>query len=133
MSDYKIDIQDLTVSYGKNVALENVSIQIPRNGIFAIIGPANSGKTTLLKCINRTLEFIPKASVKGTILIDDIDVTRSRQVYDLRRRIGMVFPLPVGLPLSIYNNVAYAPRRAGLRNKKALNEIVERCLRQAAL
>ncbi len=133
MSEYKIDIRDLTVRYGKQIALENISIQIPRNGIFAIIGPANSGKTTLLKCINRTLEFIPKATVQGTILIDDIDVMRSRQVYDLRRRIGMVFPLPVGLPLSIYNNVAYAPRRAGLRNKKALNEIVERCLRQAAL
>jgi phosphate transport system ATP-binding protein len=133
MSDYKIDIQDLTVSYGKHIALENVSIQVPRNGIFAIIGPSNSGKTTLLKCINRTLEFIPKATAKGTILIDGIDVARSRQVCDLRRRIGMVFPLPVGLPLSIYDNVAYAPRRAGLKNKKALNEIVERCLRQAAL
>jgi len=133
MSDYKIDIQELTVSYGKHIALENVSIQVPRNGIFAIIGPANSGKTTLLKCINRTLEFIPKATAKGTILIDGVDVTRSRQVYDLRRRIGMVFPLPVGLPLSIYNNVAYAPRKAGLRNKKTLDEIVERCLRQAAL
>lgn len=133
MSDYKIDIQNLTVSYEKHVALENVSIPIPRNGIFAIIGPANSGKTTLLKCINRTLEFIPKSSVKGKVLIDGDDVYRSRQVYDLRRRIGMVFPLPVGLPLSIYNNVAYAPRMSGLKKKKILNEIVERCLRQAAL
>jgi phosphate transport system ATP-binding protein len=133
MTDYKIDIQNLTVTYGKHIALENVSMKIPDKGIFAVIGPSNSGKSTLLKCINRTLEFIPHTSIKGKILIDNIDVTRTRQVYDLRRRIGMVFPLPVGLPLTIYNNVAYAPRMAGLRHKKALDEIVERCLRQAAL
>ncbi len=133
MTDYKIDIQNLCVSYGKLSALEDVSIKVPRNGIFAIIGPANSGKTTLLKCINRTLEFVPNTSAKGAILIDELDVTRTRRVYDLRRRIGMVFPLPVGLPLSIYDNVAYAPRRAGTKKKKILDEIVERCLRQAAL
>lgn len=133
MSNYKIDIQNLSVSYGKQTALEDVSIQIPHHGIFAIIGPANSGKTTLLKCINRTLEFIPGATFNGTIMIDDVNVGRLRQVYDLRRRIGMVFPLPVGLPLSIYDNVAYAPRMAGTKNKAILDEIVERCLGQSAL
>lgn len=129
----KIDIEDLSVSYGRNPALQNVSMCIPRNGIFAIIGPANSGKTTLLKSINRTLDLEPGVSVRGEVSIDGENTQKIRNVYDLRRRIGMVFPLPVGLPLTVYDNVAYAPRMAGKHNKHQLNELVERCLRQAAL
>ena len=132
-SDAKIDVSDLRVSYGSHAALKNVSLHIPRNGIYAIIGPANSGKTTLLKSINRTIELEPTVSIKGRIRIDGVETRKMRNVYDLRRRIGMVFPLPVGLPLSVYDNVAYAPRMAGLRNRKQLDEIVERCLTQAAL
>ena len=100
--------------------------------IFGIIGPANSGKTTLLKCINRTIDFVPSAAVEGLVRIDGKDV-RAGNVYQLRRQIGMVFPLPVGLPLSIYDNVAYAPRMAGVRNRATLDALVEECLRQAAL
>jgi phosphate transport system ATP-binding protein len=100
--------------------------------IFGIIGPANSGKTTLLKCINRTIDFVPSAAVEGLVRIDGRDV-RSGNVYELRRQIGMVFPLPVGLPLSIYDNVAYAPRMAGVRNRATLDALVEECLKQAAL
>ena len=100
--------------------------------IFGIIGPANSGKTTLLKCINRTIDFVPSAAVEGLVRIDGHDV-RAGNVYELRRQIGMVFPLPVGLPLSIYDNVAYAPRMAGVRNRATLDALVEECLRQAAL
>lgn len=129
----KIDIKNLTVRYGHKTALDNVSLSIPTSGIYAIIGPANSGKTTLLKSINRTIELEPGVSVKGQISIDGQNTKRIRDVYGLRRKIGMVFPLPVGLPLSIYDNVAYAPRIAGKRDKHELNEIVERCLRQAAL
>jgi phosphate transport system ATP-binding protein len=103
------------------------------NTIFAIIGPANSGKTTLLKCLNRTIEMAPHVSRKGQVLIDGQDTRKVRNVCDLRRRIGMVFPLPVGLPLSIYDNVAYAPRISGIRNRATLDEIVESCLRQAVL
>jgi phosphate transport system ATP-binding protein len=128
-----IEIKDLTVRYGTKVALDGVSMSIPATGIYAIIGPANSGKTTLLKSINRTMEIEPGVSIKGRIFIDGQDTKRMRDVYGLRRRIGMVFPLPVGLPLSVYDNVAYAPRIAGLRAKAQLDEIVERCLRQAAL
>ena len=131
--DPKIRIRDLTVRYGHDEVLKRVSLDVPRDGIFAIIGPANSGKTTLLKCINRTIEIIPGARASGQVLIDGQDVAKLRDVYDLRRRIGMVFPLPVGLPLSIYDNVAYAPRMAGGYKKAELDELVERCLRQAAL
>ena len=110
-----------------------MSLAIPRGVIFGIIGPANSGKTTLLKCINRTIEFVSGAGVSGQVLVDGTDVFRMRNVYELRRRVGMVFPLPVGLPLSVYENVAYAPRRAGIHDRAELDEIVERSLRQAML
>ncbi len=129
----KIDIAGLTASYGGKTALDGITLAIPRNEIFGIIGPANSGKTTLLKCINRTIEMTPGARVRGGIAIDGEDIFRRRNVHDLRRRIGMVFPLPVGLPITVFDNVAYAPRLAGIRVKAELAEIVERCLRQAAL
>jgi phosphate transport system ATP-binding protein len=106
---------------------------MPRYSIFGIIGPANSGKTTLLKCINRTIDFTPEARVEGELLVGRENVLKTRQVFALRRRIGMVFPLPVGLPLSIFDNVAYAPRMAGMANGPELTELVETCLRQAAL
>jgi phosphate transport system ATP-binding protein len=129
----KVEIHDLRASYGGKPALKGVSLSIPRNEIFGIIGPSNSGKTTLLKCINRTIAMIPGASVTGRICIDGTDIVRLRNVHELRRRIGMVFPLPVGLPISIYDNVAYAPRLAGVRARAALDQIVEISLRQAAL
>jgi len=110
-----------------------MSLEIPRHTILGIIGPANSGKTTLLKCINRTIDFIGSARVEGRVWIGDEDVRRMRNVYALRRRIGMVFPLPVGLPLSVYDNVAYAPRRAGIHDRRELDPLVEKCLRQAVL
>lgn len=132
-SDCKIRIHDLAVRYGMKEVLRGVNLDIPRNSIMAIIGPATSGKTTLLKCINRTLEITPGARWSGRIEIDGQDTARMRDVYELRRRIGMVFPLPVGLPLSIYDNVAYAPRMAGGCRRYEIEEIVERCLRQAAL
>jgi phosphate transport system ATP-binding protein len=103
------------------------------NEILSIIGPAQSGKTTLLKVINRTIEFLPEAHVEGTVAIDGENIMEAKSVYELRRKIGMVFPLPVGLPLSIYDNVAFAPRTAGIQSRGELDELVERCLRQAAL
>jgi len=131
--DVHIRFQNVTVAYGPKTALADVSLEIPEKQIFAIIGPANSGKTTLLRCINRTIDFIPKAKVKGLVSIDGEDVFKIRNVYQLRRKVGMVFPLPVGLPLSVYENVAYAPRRAGIHHRSDLDEIVETCLRQAML
>ncbi len=128
-----IQFDDVTVTYGQQVALDGVSLQVPPRTILGIIGPANAGKTTLLKCINRTIDFIDEANVRGRVLVDGQDVRKMRSVYQLRRRVGMVFPLPVGLPLSIYENVAYAPRRAGLHDRQELDELVETCLRQAVL
>lgn len=131
--DVHIRFENATVTYGPKTALADVSLDIPEKRIFAVIGPANSGKTTLLRCINRTIDFISTARVQGRVSIDNEDVFRVRNVYELRRRVGMVFPLPVGLPLSVYENVAYAPRRAGIHARGELDEIVETCLRQAML
>ena len=129
----KIEISDLKVMYGAKEALKGISFDIYENEILAIIGPAQSGKTTLLKVFNRTIEFVPGVKVTGTVKVDGENVMDVKSVYQLRRKIGMVFPLPVGLPLSIYENVAFAPRAAGFRQRDQLDEIVERCLRQAAL
>lgn len=131
--DPHIQFKNVSVTYGAKTALRDISLEIPRNQIFGIIGPANSGKTTLLKCINRTIEFTAAARVHGEVLVDGEEVHRQRNVYGLRRRIGMVFPLPVGLPLSVYENVAYAPRRAGIHDRRVLDPLVEKCLRQAML
>jgi len=127
-----VDIHDLTVTYGAKPALEKISLHAHRGEILGIIGPANSGKTTLLKCINRTLELIPKARRRGRVVVEGVEVD-SYSLHGLRRKVGMVFPLPVGLPLSVYDNVAFAPRMAGIRRHAVLDELVERCLRQAAL
>ena len=128
-----IRFENVTVSYGAKTALGDVSLEIPEKQIFGIIGPANSGKTTLLRCINRTIDFVPGAKVRGRVLIDGEDIVQIRNVYELRRKVGVVFPLPVGLPLSVYENVAYAPRRAGIHDRHELDAIVEKCLRQAML
>ena len=134
MSDHVIEFENVSVKYGDVTALQPLSFQVQRNSILGIIGPANSGKTTLLKCINRTIDFIETATVQGIVKVNGGNVRDKRNnVYDLRRRVGMVFPLPVGLPLSIYDNVAYAPRQAGLTDHDELDQLVEKCLRQAML
>ena len=102
-----IEFNNVTVRYGRSIALDDLDFKVKRNTIFGVVGPANSGKTTMLKCINRTIDFINTAKVEGRVTIDGEDVNELRNVYSLRRRIGMVFPLPVGLPMSIYDNVAY--------------------------
>ncbi len=133
MASTGIQIHNLSVHYAGSPALCDISLDIPPNQIFGIIGPANSGKTTILKCINRTIDFVGTATVAGQVLVGGQDVRRVGSVYELRRRIGMVFPLPVGLPLSVYDNVAYGPRMAGIRHRGELDALVETCLRQAAL
>ncbi len=129
----QIEISGLSVHYGSRSALREISLDVHRNEILGVIGPAQSGKSTLLKVLNRTIDFVPGAEARGRVLIDGEDVLKTRDVCGLRRKIGMVAPLPVGLPLSIYDNVAFAPRMAGIRNRADLDEIVERCLKQAAL
>lgn len=133
MARKKIEISGLHVWYGAKEALKGIALEVYENEILGVIGPAQSGKTTLLKAINRTTEFVPGTRVAGSVKIDGIEVKSTKNVNGLRRKIGMVFPLPVGLPLSIYENVAFAPRMAGVSKKAQLDEIVERCLQQAAL
>lgn len=129
----KIEVKDLRLAYGDKSALHGISFDIYRNEIFGVIGPAQSGKTSMLRCINRTIEFSADARVDGEIKIDGQDTATVKDVCGLRRKIGMVAPLPVGLPLSIYDNVAFAPRCSGLNDKRILDDLVEKCLTQAAL
>jgi len=129
----KIEITNLRLSYENQEVIHGISFDIEKNEIFSIIGPAQSGKTSLLRCINRTIELSRGANVSGSIKVDGEEVRDMRNVYELRRRIGMVAPLPVGLPLSIYDNVAFAPRCSGLTAKSELDPLIEKCLRQAAL
>ncbi len=129
----KIQVRNLRLSYGHKEVIHGISFDVYENEILAVIGPAQSGKTSLLRCINRTIDFIPNAFVSGSIKIDGEDVLKTKDVYSLRRKIGMVSPLPVGLPLSIYDNVAFAPHCAGLSNKNELDNVVENCLKRAAL
>ncbi|MBX3277315.1 MAG: ATP-binding cassette domain-containing protein [Acidobacteria bacterium] len=129
----RIEVADLRLSYGGREVVRGISFDVYANEILAIIGPAQSGKSSLLRALNRTLDFVPGAMVRGTIQIDGEDIARVRDVEALRRRVGMVAPLPVGLPLTVYDNVAFAPRMSGVRKRAEVDEIVERCLRRAAL
>ena len=129
----KLEISDVTIRYGSHVALAGVSLDVREHEIFGIIGPANAGKTSLLKALNRMDLFDAAMQVDGTIRFEGVDTRRWRNVYALRKRIGVVFPLPVGLPLTVYDNVALAPRLAGVNNRADLDVIVERCLTRAAL
>jgi len=129
----KLEVRDLTIRYGNDAALSNVSLDIREHEIFGIIGPANAGKTSFLKTLNRMDMFNSNMRVNGDILFNGLDIRRLKNVYALRSRIGVVFPLPVGLPMTIYDNVALSPRLSGMKNKADLDIIVERCLTRAAL
>jgi phosphate transport system ATP-binding protein len=133
VAETKISVRDLRLSYGPKEVIHGISFDVPANEIFAVIGPAQSGKSSMLRCLNRTIENVASAKMSGSISIDGEEVKRMRNVYELRRRVGMVAPLPVGLPLSVYDNVAFAPRAAGMSEKGELDGLVERCLRQSAL
>ena len=129
----KLEVRNLSLGYSGTTVLSGVNFQVREKEIFGIIGPSNGGKSSFLRTLNRMNEMVTGMWVKGQVLFDGEDVTTFTNVYALRRRIGVVFPLPVGLPLSIYNNVALAPRLAGVKLKSELDEIVERCLRRATL
>ena len=128
-----LDVKGLTVRYGAHTALQDVTLQVRPNEIFGIIGPANAGKTSFLRALNRMSDFVSGMQIEGSVHLAGRDIANVRKFYAFRRRIGVVFPLPVGLPLSIYDNVALAPRLRGVKSRAELDEIVERCLRRAAL
>jgi phosphate transport system ATP-binding protein len=129
----KLGVAGLRIRYGDQAALEGVTLDVHEHEIFGVIGPANAGKTSFLKAINRMDMFDRDMHVEGHITFNGLDTQKVRNVYGLRRRIGVVFPLPVGLPLSVYDNVALSPRLRGEKHKAELDVIVERCLRRAAL
>jgi phosphate transport system ATP-binding protein len=128
-----VTVRGLTIRYGEKVALQGVDLDVRTHEIFSIIGPANAGKTSFLRALNRMDEFVPHMRVDGEVRFAGRDVRSVRNVYAMRRHIGVVFPLPVGLPLSVRDNVSLAPRLAGTHKKAELDVIVERCLRRAAL
>jgi len=132
-AEKEIEVKDLRLAYGGKEVLHGISFDVFRNEILAVIGPAQSGKTSMLRCLNRTIDFTASASVSGSVKVGGEDVRKMNDVFALRRKIGMVAPLPVGLPLTIYDNVAFAPRCSGLTRKADLDPMIEKCLRQAAL
>lgn len=132
-SRVKLQVNDVAIRYGSTTAISGINLEVMENEIFGIIGPANAGKTSFLKTLNRMNDFNTGMTVEGEILFDGSNIRDVRNVYALRNRIGVVFPLPVGLPLTIYENVAFVPRLRGIRDKAELDVIVERCLTRAAL
>ncbi|HSR30560.1 MAG TPA: phosphate ABC transporter ATP-binding protein [Anaerolineae bacterium] len=132
----KFSIHNLTFEYGGSVALQDVTLDIPANQVTVIFGPSHAGKSTLMRCLNRLNDLIEYEVISrtGQILLDGQDIhAPGVDVTDLRRRVGMVFALPIPLPLTIYENVTYGPRMAGERRQARLDDLVERSLRQAAL
>jgi phosphate transport system ATP-binding protein len=129
-----METRGLSLWYAGKLVFANVNLPIRRNEITAIIGPSGSGKSSLLRCLNRMNELLPEVRTAGQVLLNGEDIYRPEVDAALvRRRIGMVFQLPNPFPLSIFENVAYGPRRHGLRDRRKLAEIVEQSLRQAAL
>ena len=129
----KLDVKDVSIYYAGKPAIEGITLEIKQHEIFGIIGPANAGKTSFLKAINRMDMFTANMKVQGDIYFNGYDIRKARNIYALRKRIGVVFPLPVGLPMTIYDNVALAPQLSGIKEKAELDVIVERCLTRAAL
>ncbi|RIK76324.1 MAG: phosphate ABC transporter ATP-binding protein [Planctomycetota bacterium] len=130
----KVVAEHVDFFYGEHQALHDVSLSIPANCVTALIGPSGCGKSTFLRCINRMNDMIEGARLEGEILLDEIDIYRARtDVVELRKRVGMVFQKSNPFPKSIYDNVAYGPKVAGVRKRSELDEIVEKCLRRAAL
>ena len=132
-SNVKLSVKDLEIRYENLIALSGVTLDVQENEIFGIIGPANAGKTSFLKALNRMDMFTDGMQVDGEILFDGRNIHQLNNIYALRSRIGVVFPLPVGLPMTIYDNVALSPRLRGVKARSELDIIVERCLSRAAL
>lgn len=129
----KMILQDVNLFYDDFQALKNISLNIPEKQITAFIGPSGCGKSTLLKSLNRMNDLVEGCRITGTFLLDGEDIYGNMDVNLLRKRVGMVFQKPTPFPMSIYDNVAYGPRTHGVRSRMALDEIVERSLRDAAI
>ena len=132
--DICVEIEQLKLWYGDDQALKGIDMKIPRKRVTAFIGPSGCGKSTLLRCMNRMNDLIDSVRIEGRILIDGSDIhAPGVDVAELRRRVGMVFQKPNPFPKSIYENVAYGLRLQGVKNRRSLDEVVERSLKRAAL
>ncbi len=130
----KIRTHDLTLSYGKKPAIRNISMNIREHHVTALIGPSGCGKSTFLRSLNRMNDLIDNVHTEGRVLIDDINIYDDGiDVVELRKKVGMIFQKSNPFPKSIYDNVAYGPRVNGMTDRKALDGIIERSLRRAAL
>lgn len=129
----KIKVRNLNLFYGENQALKNINIDLEANKVTAFIGPSGCGKSTFLRTLNRMNDLIENVKIEGEILVDGEDIYKSKDVIALRTKVGMVFQKPNPFPMSIYDNIAYGPRLHGIKDKKTLDEIVEKSLRGAAL
>lgn len=133
-NDTAVSIQDVHLHYGEFEALKGINMEIPLKEITAFIGPSGCGKSTLLKCINRMNDLVEGCKIDGTIKVGDKDIyAQDMSLSFLRKNVGMVFQKPNPFPMSIYDNITFAPKTFGIRNKKVLDEIVEKSLRQAAM
>jgi len=130
----KLRLEQVNLYYGSFRAVKDISLDIDTCSITAIIGPSGCGKSSMLRLFNRMNDLIASARVEGLVEFDGVDIYQPGvDVVELRKRVGMVFQKPNPFPMSIYDNVAFGPRRHGIRNKRALDEIVEKSLGQAAL
>lgn len=129
----KISVKNLELYYGDNRALNGINIDIAENEVTAFIGPSGCGKSTFLRTLNRMNDLIDNVKITGVIKIDGEDIYKSDDVIKLRTKVGMVFQKPNPFPMSIYDNVAYGPKVQGIRDKKELDKIVQRSLKDAAI
>jgi phosphate transport system ATP-binding protein len=133
MNDY-INLHDVNLFYGTNQALKDVKLQAAKHEITAFIGPSGCGKSTLLRCLNRMNDLIPSVKITGEISVAGESLyDANTDVESLRKNIGMVFQAPNPFMMSIYDNIAFGPRRFGVKSKDVLDEIVEKSLRSAVL
>lgn len=132
MTENKIEVSKLNLYYTDFHALKDVDINIVKNAVTAFIGPSGCGKSTFLRTLNRMNDLIDGVRINGKIVLDGTDIQKY-DVIELRKRVGMVFQKPNPFPMSVYDNIAYGPRVHGLRDKRKLDEIVEKSLRSAAI
>jgi len=134
LEETAIRVRNFSHYFGSTQILKDINLEVQRNEILGIIGPARSGKSTFLRSLNRLNELVPDSRVEGTLEIEGRDIyAPETNVVELRRKLGMVFAIPVPLPRSIYENVAFGPRMAGFKNKNKLEELVVNCLKQTSL
>ena len=134
MENARIQCRGLSLWYGPKKGLDDVSLDVPRNEVTALIGPSGCGKSTFLRCLNRMNDLIPGVRTEGSVLLDGEDILApGTDVVDLRRKVGMVFQKSNPFPKSIFDNVAYGPRIHGIADKARLSQLVEDALRKAAL